>query len=322
MEETVIYKYLSGATTGEEEAELLNWLHESPENQAYFYELKAIWHARQQTVFANESNLNDSLERMNNRIRLSVEQNKKKRNLFIRWSSVAAVFLLLIGISVLFLINKNVQDVEVPLCVYANGANADSVRVVTLVDGTEVWLAANTTLSCPEVFSGDERKVYLDGTAFFDVTKDPQHPFVVRTDIMEIKVLGTSFSVNSHTSGNQGETILMTGSVQLKHLGNKQVVTLFPGQQALYSKETSGIEIHEVDANTLTSWRFGIISLIEVTASEIIQKLEEIYHVKIKMDTSSIKDHKYNFSFKRANSLEKVLEQFSCVTGTTLEIVD
>jgi transmembrane sensor len=321
MDETIIYKYLSGRATDEEKQALLGWLHESPGNQAIFFELKAIWYVKQQAVFGNENHLNESLEQLNNRIYVGRHQSRKKHNLFIRWSSVAALFLLLIGISYIYLVDIKKPAIE-PLCIYTNEASDDSVKTITLADGTEVWLAAHTTLTYPKDFSGDTRKVHLDGTAFFDVTKDPQHPFIVQTEIAEIKVLGTSFSVNSRLPGDQGETILMTGSVQLKRLGGDQIITLFPGQQALYSKNTPEMEVNEVDANTLTSWRFGIVSLTEATPSEIIQRLEKIYSIKINMDISSIKTNKYNFSFKRSNDFNKVLEQFSCITGETAKAVD
>lgn len=321
MDETIIYKYLSGQATDEEKQALLGWLHDSPDNQVIFFELKAVWHVKQQTAFGNESHLNESLEQMSNRIYGRIQWRRKKRNLFIKWSSVAAVFLLLIGISYFCFVDIKKPAIE-PLCIYTNEASDDSVKTITLTDGTEVWLAAHTTLTYPKDFSGDIRKVHLDGTAFFDVTKDPQHPFIVQTEIAEIKVLGTSFSVNSRLSGDQGEAILMAGSIQLKRLGGDQIITLFPGQQALYSKKTSEIEVNEVDANTLTSWRFGIVSLIEATPSEIMQRLEKIYSIKIKMDISSIKNKKYNFSFKRSNDFGKVLEQFSCITGKTAKVVD
>lgn len=321
MNDTIIFKYLSGQATNEEKQALLEWLRESPDNQAAFFELKAVWHIKQQTAFGTESHLNESLEQMNDRIYGRMEQSKKKCNSFLKWSSVAAVFLLLIGISYFYFADIK-QPVIEPLCVYTNEAIDDSVKTITLADGTEVWLAAHTTLTYPKDFSGNMRKVYLDGTAFFDVAKDPQHPFVVQTDIAEIKVLGTSFSVNSRLPGDQGETILMTGFVQLKRLDGEQVITLFPGQQALYSKNTPEMKVNEVDANTLTSWRFGIVSLTEATPSEIIQRLENIYSIKIEMDISSIKKNKYNFSFKRSNDFAKVLEQFSCITGETAKVVD
>lgn len=320
MQDRVIYKYLSGTATSEEEKCLLDWLNASSANRAAFFELKAIWHAKQQAVFANEDRLNAALEQMNLRISSGVDRKKRKRNLFIRWSSVAAVIFLLIGLSFFYLTHINVADREIPLCVFSNEASGDSVRKVVLTDGTEVWLAAHTTLSCPEIFAGSERKVILEGIAFFDVAKDSIHPFVVHTDVAEIKVLGTSFSVNSRMSDDLGETILMSGSVVLKHLKNNRELKLSPGQQAIYSKVSSEIEVNEVDVNTLTSWRYGIISMTGVSVSEIIQKLEAIYQMKIKMDFSAFKDNKYNFSFKRSNDLEKVLEQLTCVTGGKAEI--
>lgn len=322
MDKKIIYKYLTGTSTPEEEQTLLDWLHQSPDNQITFYEIKAIWNIQRQFPAGNENKIAHSLQQLNNRIDTFSKQTKKtgKKVLF-GWKSVAAIILIAFVTSYIYYTEKTIIDTDPVLYSYMNNTEKDSIISVLLPDGTEVWLAYQATLSYPEKFSANQREVHLDGEAFFDVTKDSQHPFIVKTDVTEIKVLGTSFSVNSHTFDKRCEAILRTGSIQLKRIGGESVVTLHPGQQALYSKETKAVEIKEVDANTLTSWRFGLTSMNNVSITDILKCLESTYNIKIKMDTESIKSHKYNFSFKRSKGPASALHQLNYITGITATII-
>ena len=86
---------------------------------------------------------------------------------------------------------------------------------ITLVDGTNVWLNARTSLSYPVKFGKNNRQVVLDGEAYFDVTKDKSKPFIVQTDNYNVEVLGTKFDVNAYSETGEFETTLMSGSVKV-----------------------------------------------------------------------------------------------------------
>ena len=86
---------------------------------------------------------------------------------------------------------------------------------ITLVDGTNVWLNARTSLSYPVKFGKNNRQVVLDGEAYFDVTKDKSKPFIVQTDNYNVEVLGTQFDVNAYSETGEFETTLMSGSLKV-----------------------------------------------------------------------------------------------------------
>ncbi len=316
MIESIIYKYLAGETTIEEEQHLLEWIKTSPENKALFFEIKAIWHANHQRSFSKQEQqdiLNHSLQQLNARIDNAL---KNRRSSVYRrigmWGSAAAIALLLLAMY--FIVASRPGYNEADMIVYTN-YETDSVITYTLADGTNIWLDENSTLTYASDYGISTREVFLDGKAFFDVVKDMEHPFIVRTDSKLIKVVGTSFSVNTHSPGDMVETILMSGSVQLQRVEGESLTTLRPGQQALYSKENKILEINEVDVNSLTSWRYGLISLSEVSVKTILKCLEDTYQVKIDMDSGTISDRLYNFSFKRSKGVEAALEHLSIITG-------
>jgi len=312
MDEKIIYNYLQGKTTSEEELLLLNWINESQENKAFFFEMKALGSLNQISV--DEEELVASLNRINKKINREESRTKKRKLHLYVWSSVAVITILFI-LSYRLLPGSSVKGQDV--MVYAN--NADTVRVVTLTDGTTVWLRENTTLTCESSFAEEAREVSLEGEAFFDVTKGV-YPFVVKTDVTLIKVVGTSFSINTSINGFV-ETILMTGTVQLQQIGENSVTELQPGQAALYSKNEKSFKIRDVDPNMHTSWRYGLVSLSNVSIHTILQCIEDTYHVKLKMDTTLLKDHSYNFSFRHSRGIEETLGQLALVTGVAVELI-
>lgn len=321
MNETIIYRYLSGEASDDEIIQLKKWLEEDPEHHARFFDLKAIWNTRGMSLHNHEEIIEDSLTRLNTRIdRLPDVKRQAPRRNWIKSGSAAAAVLLCIVLSYFYIQDHraNPQDQE-DLLSFTNLEEHQSVKPVRLADGTIVWLRANAHLTAPSVFNGKKRLVNLEGEAFFEVKEDTEHPFIVQTRHYEIQVLGTSFNVNSQEGYKTSETTLLSGSVQIQTKDGEKLAILRPGQQAIYSEKKQTVNIREVDANTLTSWRFGLISLSDATIDEIIQCLESTYHTKIQMDISSLKDRSFNFSFKQSKGVETALEQLSYITGISAE---
>lgn len=320
MNQSIIHKYWEGKATEEEKQSLLEWLHASPSNQAEFFELQALWKANSH-LSTTATHLQDSLKEVNLQIDLLPEGKKKKafRSLYIRYS-VAAVVTLLMAISIFYFGKSGQTEKDIPLLTCSNPANDNSIRKIFLPDSTVVWLGNRTSIRYASEFRQKERVVYLNGKAFFEVKRDTLHPFIVKTDIQQVKVLGTAFSIDTRVENETCETILMSGSVRLNHSDGKSITILYPGQQALYSHATHSVKINEVDANALTSWRFGLVSLTQATIEEIIQCLESTYSIQIKMDTRTLLKRRYNFSFKASDSAAKALEQLALITGVKVTV--
>ena len=133
--------------------------------------------------------------------------------------------------------------------------------LLTLPDGTRVWLNADTRLEYPDDFSGRAmREVFLEGEAFFDVVENKHQPFIVRTSSLSVKVLGTAFNVKSYDSDETIETTLVRGKVSIETNQNKtgEIITLLPHQQAVFKKKSSMMVLaNQVNTETYTAWRTG-----------------------------------------------------------------
>lgn len=313
MDEKIIHNYLQGKTSEEEEKALWEWINLSDDNKNIFFELKAIWNANQ-TVFSDKKRFTTSLKELNTKIEAYNSQKRdKKTMLYIcRGVAAAAIFAVIFYFSF-----TQYGGRESEMIVYTN--NSDTIRNITLTDGSKIWLRNNSTLTyIPS--RKNTREVSLVGEAFFDVAKHAD-PFIVTADVNLIEVKGTSFSINTNRNGFI-ETILMSGSVQIQPIGANSVTILHPGQQALYSKENKSLEINDIDPNIHTSWRYELTSLSHVSIQTILQCIEETYDVRLKMDTLSLRGHYYNFSFKHSKSIENALHQLSLITGVPVEIIN
>jgi len=320
MEETVIYKHLIAETSAEEETELQNWLEASAKNKQLFFDIKAIWETRR--LYSDETNPMDayeSLAKMNKKldqINTSKYKNKNLKKKILIYTNIAAAILI-----ALFIFPKKNDHSSLRLIYTHTNLLSDSIKQVTLQDGTIIWLAPNTTIAYTGKYLNNNRIVKLKGLAFFEVTKNTSHPFIVETETFKVKVLGTSFAVNSNNATNKGETVLLRGSVQLEDRNGRNIIQMYPGQQTLYSEKEKSLEINEIDAKIYTLWRFHLIPLIDVSIKDIINSIESIYKVHISMDTVNLANHKYIFYYKKSNSLEDTLEKLFYLTGKKATII-
>ena len=175
---------------------------------------------------------------------------------------------------------------------------------LTLSDGTHVWLNAETELRYPVQFNGKERVVYLKGEAYFDVTKDRSHPFVVKTISSEISVLGTSFNVNARE--NSCVTTLVEGCVRMRH-GMLDSVELHAGQQALLTG-VGKIRVQEVDTRYYTSWMDNMFAFREAPLREIAEVLENWYGCECRFENPALENIPYTTMVERYSDVDSVLQ--------------
>lgn len=147
---------------------------------------------------------------------------------------------------------------------------------VTLADGTRVWVNANSRLSYPSRFEGGERRVSVEGEAYFEVAHDAAHPFIVRAGDVETRVLGTRFNVSTH--GEQPQVALAEGSVRVSAGQMSKVIA--PGEGATLS--TGGqIEVRDVDIDDIIAWTEGIEVFDDATLEEILMQLGAWYNMGV-----------------------------------------
>ena len=155
---------------------------------------------------------------------------------------------------------------------------------IVLSDRTEVWLNAGSRLIYPSVFDKRKRKVQLQGEAFFKVSKDKTHPFIVETDNSAIEVLGTSFNVRAYPDEKYEEAVLVEGSVSFK-LGQSawsKKVLLKPDQRLVVSNTDESYKVSKVEVTDYTLWIQGLFVFNDEPLSSVIMQIARYYNIKIK----------------------------------------
>ena len=208
----------------------------------------------------------------------------KRVRLFRTWAAVAASLLIIIGSC--FGIWKTYFNETTPLY-YA--ADYGEWKTITLPDASIVYLNAHSTLQLSENWDkGTNRKVWLDGEAFFEVSKQPatKATFTVVTDGLNIEVLGTQFNVNTKSTEHT-EVFLEEGKINLEFGTTDKIMQ--PGELVAYSKKTKKIIEQATNLKELPgAWRTGVLTLKSKTITEIAQKIEEIYGVQVVLENDSL----------------------------------
>lgn len=188
-----------------------------------------------------------------------------------------------------------------------------------LSDGTLVHLNADTRLKYPVAFAGKERRVVLDGEAYFEVAKDVAHPFIVEVGEMEIKVYGTSFNVNTLLEGRV-QTVLVTGSVGMKSLASGKEVRIKPGELAEYDRGERDFTVKKVDTSFYTDWRNGILRFSNEPLDDMLETLARWYNVNFFYQNQEVKNLHFTGYMERYKDIEVILNSVTMSTGVHFSV--
>jgi len=191
-------------------------------------------------------------------------------------------------------------------------------------DGSKVWLNAESSIRYPATFTGKIRKVELvSGEAYFEVAKNEKMPFIVQSGNVAIQVLGTRFNFKAYNNEEIAATLLQ-GSVQIS-TGNEanSVKKLVPGQEAVVNRNTSGIELHETDAETSIFWVKNKFYFNHCPLREVTRQLERWYDVQFILEEGVASDAgTFQGDMERTITLSKTLANLSRLGNFEYEIKD
>ena len=237
-----------------------------------------------------------------------VERKKTVYSQLMRYAALLAIPLLMTSLVLGYLYFDGAEE-EVK---YAEiTAATGSVIRYELPDGSVVWLNAGTTLRYPTVFKKDNRSVELKGEAYFEVAKDPSKPFQVEMNGASITVLGTHFNVKADAESDDITATLVEGSIRFE--GAKQNIVMTPNQQLTFNRSTNKVDVKEIDTDTFTAWKDGLLKYKSIPFTELIENLKDIYQVEIRIDDERLADPSITVSgtFNQKQSIEQILKVIS-----------
>ncbi|MBN8850378.1 MAG: hypothetical protein BGO55_32295 [Sphingobacteriales bacterium 50-39] len=175
---------------------------------------------------------------------------------------------------------------------------------IILPDGTKVWLNDSSRLYYPTFFSGADREVALTGEAYFEVAKDPAHPFHVKVNNLTVDVLGTSFSIRAYSDENNTTAILLNGKISVRNGQHQQVLS--PNEGVSISRENKWQLRKDIDPDSVTAWKEGIFYFSHADIATVMHELSKWYNVEVEM---RVPNNQYNYEgeFSRYVSLSVIL---------------
>ena len=307
--EELLFSYFAGELSPAGEKELLVWLNADKDNSKYLSEMADLWAVAHVPVF-DSNKKNDFERRFGDLMRSEIGTSRKIW--WITLSKIAAIALLLLMVGALsyFAGNQNIptEDIVAFETVVPMGARSK----VLLPDRSVVWMNAGSSLKYTNAFGKDKREVWLNGEAYFEVEPDSLTPFVVNSEDIDIKVLGTSFNVKAYDDDDLIDVTLISGKVDVhseKSQSDKRDVILYPDQMLSYDKKTHKMKMVAVNASDACLWIDGNIKFKDLPFSEIAKKLERKYDVRILIESEALKKEIFSGSFSSGRTLDDIFKE-------------
>lgn len=307
----IIARELMGNASPDEMDRLREWIKEGATNKAQYNMLRLNW------VQANES-ISDSKQRVFQRLSknlLSEKENQQTDALetgrtvhWPAWWKIAASIILIGGMALFFYeefqpTTQSVTGNQIVVKETPKGVK----RQIELPDGSSVWLNSGSSLSYRSGFTDSTRYVTLMGEAYFEVNKDPNRPFKVKSGEIITTAIGTAFNVKAFSKSDVSTVSLAEGKVKVELTSNNEVVYLTPGYAAILTRGSQHLDARAYEPNENIVWKDGVLVFKNASESNVLRDLENWYGVQFKLKNKSPEVWDLTTRFEN-ESLEHVLK--------------
>ncbi|MEO1054007.1 MAG: FecR domain-containing protein [Bacteroidota bacterium] len=274
---TLLSLYLSKEASLEQNERLTQYLEADEKYRHYFDKTIEAWNTKPSSVLDHSDvagRIRSAIDKSESTPIYEIETRNTNR---IAYRLVAALLLLVsIGFLIWSSLSVKIKTIEVT-------ADRGQYKELIMSDGTKVWLNAGSHLRYKTDFGKQARLVDLSGEAFFDVSRNEQIPFIIKTDSLYTQVLGTSFNVKAYPTEKIHHVSVLEGSVKIYAQDEmSKAIHLSPGERGRYDKVTNRLSKEMVeDISNDTAWRKGILIFDNITLEEVKTILERKFNVKI-----------------------------------------
>lgn len=311
--EKMLVRWYDGKLSADEIDLLAAWLRESPENRAQAQRIYDLCFAAEMRSAQDRFDTGEALRKVH--AGMAVRRN---RNVLATVRNIAAAMLLPVVLAASFFFHRMSGPQEAPTHIIEVSTVTGMLSHLSLPDGSEVWLNANTTLRYPAVFNKETRDVELDGEAFFDIAHNADQPFSVHTAGMDIQVTGTRFNVDAYDlPGRNPRAWLEEGGIRLHWTdgtGTGKTVSLVPDQYAELSLDTHTVDITSVRADGALAWKEGGFAFRDTPLEEALRQIGNRFHVDFVLKNKALAVKRYTGDL-RDESLPDILKNFKLADG-------
>ena len=285
MEHPDIIKYVKGETPAEESEQILKWMKDHANEPEIRKILGYIWTHATIKLTGEKPDFEFLLQQV--RQQINARETKRLRpvrwrEIYLSFSRIAAVLMVPLIVLSFFLYLKNndlSRNTGSAILEHELHTKAGTRTKITLEDGTVVWLHDGTTFRYPGKFDQKERRVFVDGEAYFEVAANPKSPFIVDNPMMKTIVTGTRFNLNAYSADEYFEATLLEGKIRL--LKDQQTFQLEPGTQIQYDRQTGKVDQMNVNSSSSTAWINGKLILEDESLHIALRKISRWYNIEI-----------------------------------------
>lgn len=311
-----IVNFLNKEESKEASEVLENWIREDVENAKIFDE---IYNVQRLNGISYELLIPDK-EKAWQKIECEIEKKEASpfQKLFYRYKFVISVVAIVVVVFFIIILNQKFSNHKEQFTEVISPLGQKTM--VKLPDSSFVWLNSGSTLKYSSNFNVKERKVTLEGEAFFDVHKDKSKKFRVKSGILYIDVYGTSFNIKNREDDQFQEITVSEGKVGISD-SKREIRQLTIGEQARLNKVTNKISFTYNDPNIVSAWKDNELIFDDTPMSEVIKYLERWYGVKITVDKKMLGKHRYTFKIK-TESFYEMLEKMKIITPSLAYVIN
>lgn len=310
ISEQELIQYFKGTLPSEQQDKIRYWIAASEENKMLAEQIYKITLGNDIIQTVKDIPVEDALKKVNQKIAIH------QINSFGKWAknTAAILFVPLLFYTLFLLTNQENTNTEA----ISFRTNPGIVADFSLPDGTKVWLNAHSSLTYPSRFIGKERRVQLNGEAYFKVKSDKEHPFIVDlNNKVEVEATGTEFNIDAYEQSQFIATTLVTGGVNVRYPNNAQSIrtkAIKPGQKLVFDRDSRTIK--QTAASTLveTGWKDGMIYLDNTPLEHLLHTLHKRFDVDFVLKDGKLKENRFTGTFG-SQDLEMVLKHLEISSG-------
>ena len=293
----LLKRYIEGTANDDETAQLIKWYREADINDV-------AWPGA-------EADAIKSRERILAKLQQDIRVRRPRVIDMRRWAAAASI---LVAIGIVLIYFFSVTRDEYLAVNNASGA----VRRITLPDSSTVWLNAATTLKYNKDFI-NSRNVLIDGHAYFDVTRDPSHPFTIHTGELATTVVGTSFTIKAYKSDSLVQVDVLTGKVKVAS-DQRELAVLSPATRISYNSISKQASLTKSDTASITAWMRGQLQFRGEPLTEIGKTVGRWYGYTIIFEDAAAGNCRYYLNLESKHPIEEILPIISELTGMQYNI--
>lgn len=303
VNEDILMLYLKDELSVAERAEVSRQLEQNNALFHQYIQLKDVWDYSGLKTNIHQYDTNAEWEKLSQKIPVY----SGRKYMLTRIAGIAGVAAaLVVAFFIGQLVNITPGNELAATGVHVFTAPEGQITKLTLADGSTVVLNEGSRLSVPLNFGDEERSVELSGEGYFEVTKNKEQVFSVKSGKQEVKVLGTVFNIRAYPGEDKMITTLEEGIVRWEM--ESQHITLKPGMQVVYDVNLGQVEQNNVDVNGVKQWAEGRYRYEDATFEEVIAVIERWYGVRVEWQPTDFTGQHYNGVIKRSASLPETLD--------------